>query len=260
MAVVNKNPDYVLRLAFTLQHFHRHIVFFVLTCVMALIFLCGTYLTSSGHSIVAPSSWANDGGSSYHSLSPHPDTKHHDHSTPEHSPYGKTFEHQVDMPNVKVIALIFFGRREMVRVLDCYLKRNLKANGGVLDGVIFVVNTEKENDLDYLEELLLTDTAYSKFEPDDESYLGMWASVTEPDTVYIKIDDDVVYFEDNTISALTKRLVDNPDYFAVSANVVNNPAMSWVHEHMGVDFPYWPVSIYAASHSPLTPAKHEDRK
>jgi len=33
---------------------------------------------------------------------------------------------------------------------------------------------------------------------------------------------------------------ENPDYFAASANVVNNPALSWVHYHLGVNEPYWP--------------------
>jgi hypothetical protein len=51
-----------------------------------------------------------------------------------------------------------------------------------------------------------------------------------------------VYFEDNAIPALVKRLLDNPQYFAVSANVVNNPALSWVHGKMGLYEGYYPVS------------------
>src|SRR3569833_2002375 len=39
---------------------------------------------------------------------------------------------------------------------------------------------------------------------------------------------------------MVQRLLGNPQYFAVSANVVNNPALSWVHYHMGVSLPYWP--------------------
>jgi hypothetical protein len=50
-----------------------------------------------------------------------------------------------------------------------------------------------------------------------------------------------IYIEDSTIPAIVKRLLDNPKYFAVSANVLNNPALSWVHYSMDVDIPYWPV-------------------
>ena len=36
-------------------------------------------------------------------------------------------------------------------------------------------------------------------------------------------------------------MLENQQYFAVSANVVNNPALSWVHYSMGVNEPFWPV-------------------
>lgn len=51
-----------------------------------------------------------------------------------------------------------------------------------------------------------------------------------------------VFFEDNAIAQVVKRLIENEKYFAVSANVINNPALSWVHYSMGLYYPYWPVS------------------
>ena len=47
--------------------------------------------------------------------------------------------------------------------------------------------------------------------------------------------------EDQTIPAVVKRLLENPRYFAVSANVVNNPSLAWVHLSMGVYEPFFPV-------------------
>ena len=47
--------------------------------------------------------------------------------------------------------------------------------------------------------------------------------------------------EDQTIPVVVKRLLESPRYFAVSANVVNNPALSWVHLSMGVYEPFYPV-------------------
>ena len=40
---------------------------------------------------------------------------------------------------------------------------------------------------------------------------------------------------------MVKGMLENQQYFAVSANVVNNPALSWVHYSMGVNEPFWPV-------------------
>jgi hypothetical protein len=144
----------------------------------------------------------------------------------------------------KVIGLVFYGRKEVVSILDCYLKRNMKDNGGILDEVIFAINTNNQDDLAYLEELLVTHPGYSKHvaegEYDPRFWFSNWEAVSDPEAVYVKIDDDVVFIEDDTIGRVVNRLVGNPKYFAVSANVVNNPALSWVHSRLGVYEPYWP--------------------
>jgi hypothetical protein len=92
-----------------------------------------------------------------------------------------------------VIGLIFYGRREFVEVLDCYLKRNLVENGGMLDEVIFAVHTDKTDDLEYLDQLVATSASYTKYktEKDYEWLVGSWEKV-ERGNLYIKIDDDVV--------------------------------------------------------------------
>lgn len=161
--------------------------------------------------------------------------------------YGKIYDEELELDaenHVKIIGLVFFGRRELVEVLDCYIQRNLRANGGLLDEVIFVVHTDIQEDLDYLETLVPRRPEYSKYEVKGtyQWLSGSWEPVNDPDAIYVKIDDDVIYLSDNAISSVVKRITDNPHLFAVSANVVNNPALSWVHSHMGVFFPYWPVS------------------
>ncbi|KAF2433021.1 hypothetical protein EJ08DRAFT_669189 [Tothia fuscella] len=144
-------------------------------------------------------------------------------------------------PGIKVIGLVFYGRKQFVEILDCYLKRNLKENGGILDEVIFAVHTDNEGDLEYLDRLVNTTSSYTKYkqEGEYESWVGSWEKV-ERGNIYVKIDDDVVYFEDDTIPAIVKRMVENPHYFAVSANSINNPALSWIHYGLGVYEPYLP--------------------
>jgi len=145
---------------------------------------------------------------------------------------------------LKIIALIFYGRPEFVSILDCYLQRNLVKNGGLLDEVVFAVNTERPDALSYLDELLHRNpTSYRRYVPKKQyngGYTKLWEAV-EDQNIYIKMDDDIVFLEDNTIAAMVKRLVENPQYFAVSANSLNNPALSWVHFSQGVYEPYFPV-------------------
>jgi hypothetical protein len=131
-------------------------------------------------------------------------------------------------------------------------QRNLKDNGGILDEVIFAINTDNEDDLAYLEKLLTTHPRYSKHvaqgQYDQRWWFGNWEAVSDPNAIYVKIDDDVVFIEDDTIGRVVTRLVENPNYFAVSANVVNNPALSWVHGRLGVYKPYWPVCLFCFCH------------
>jgi hypothetical protein len=128
-------------------------------------------------------------------------------------PAGFPYSHTIDVTipaGTKVIGLVFFGRRELVHVLDCYLKvwpfpsvahtghnvekRNLKENGGLLDEVIWSINTKKADDLAYLEDLLASNPSYRKYVATKtyEWYLGAWEAVDDPSAIYLKIDDDVV--------------------------------------------------------------------
>lgn len=213
------------------------LVILLVSFILVLVTLGTVYLTDI--EILSPSTWT---------LNSQPDPTRLRPPVQLEDGYGKIYD---DLPGfdietpVKVIGLVFFGRRELVEVLDCYLQRNLKANGGLLDEIIFVVHTDIQEDLDYLETLVPRRPEYSKYEVQGTYrwLAGSWEPVTDPDAIYVKIDDDVVYFSDNAISSVVKRLTDNPHFFAVSANVVNNPALSWVHSHMGVYYPYWPVGL-----------------
>jgi hypothetical protein len=63
----------------------------------------------------------------------------------------------------------------------------------MLDEIIFVVRTDDEDDLKYLEDLLPTVPEYKKYEAKGRGgkYKDAW-DVVEKGTMYIKIDDDVV--------------------------------------------------------------------
>ncbi|KIW01525.1 uncharacterized protein PV09_07003 [Verruconis gallopava] len=144
-------------------------------------------------------------------------------------------------PGLKVVALVFYGRPGSVSILDCYLKRNLAVNGGVLDEVVFLARTRRVRDLLYLDELVRTSPYYRR--QDLTFTRGDYRSAynfVENGTMYVKIDDDIVFMEDSTIPSLVSTKLENPDLYIVSANVVNQPSLSWVHQHLGVVKPYLP--------------------
>jgi hypothetical protein len=66
-----------------------------------------------------------------------------------------------------------------------------------------------------------------------------WA-LAETGPLYIQISSETVFIADNTIASLVQTRLEHPDYFLVSANIVNQPVLSWVHHHLGVVRPYRP--------------------
>lgn len=92
----------------------------------------------------------------------------------------------------KIIGLIFFGRPPVVEILDCYLKRNLVSNGGFLDEVLWVENTKKEEDLQYLHQLVKNEPFYRSLHLDTLGYESVWEHSVDDKNLFIKIDDDIV--------------------------------------------------------------------
>lgn len=58
-------------------------------------------------------------------------------------------------------------------------------------------------------------------------------SLSEPDTVFLKSDDDVVYLQLSELQGFIDFRVANPDYFLVSANVVNNNVCAYYQQQNG---------------------------
>lgn len=146
---------------------------------------------------------------------------------------------------VKVIGLIFFGRKDRVQILRCFLERNLVANGGWLDEVHWVKNTNFPEDVEYLEEIVASNPAYKQIIIKETGFVGYglaWTTLLEG-AIYVKIDDDVVFMADDTIARVVSTKIQNPEYLVVSANMINSPLMGWVHYHMGAIQPYLPEVI-----------------
>ena len=96
---------------------------------------------------------------------------------------------------ISIKALVFYGRKRTVDFLDCYLQKNLAVNSGYLDEIWFMIHTDIEEDLSYFKELVLKRPQYRIVMPGQcqgFNYACMWEPVVEEDTIYIKIDDDIV--------------------------------------------------------------------
>lgn len=121
------------------------------------------------------------------------------------------------------------------------VQRNLVKNGGVLDGIIFLQRTHDKEDLAILDKLIEGEPDYEKWEIDisETGYATSYEKI-EDDVLYVKMDDDIVFIEDTVIPSIISTKAAHPEYFMVSANVVNQPLISWIHWNLGVIKPYLP--------------------
>lgn len=142
--------------------------------------------------------------------------------------------HNPIFQNIRVGALVFYGRRRYVEILNCYLERNLIENGGILSEIIFIAKTRNELDLQYLATLVashpgryiqknVTDLGWTYH----AHYKGL-----NLDQYYFKIDDDIVYIHSNTFERMLEAKLQNPEILFVSANIINHPVLSPVHAQM----------------------------
>ncbi|KAI0900174.1 hypothetical protein F4806DRAFT_280708 [Annulohypoxylon nitens] len=154
---------------------------------------------------------------------------------------------------IKVVALVFFGRKRTVDFLDCYLQQNLAANGGYLDEIRFMVHTNKEEDLEFLRDLVSRrEEHYHIVEAntcEGSSYGCIWDSVVEDDTIYVKIDDDIIFIHPDAIPQLVHTRIATPHPFAVSANLVNSPLTGYEHFHVGAIHAFRPDPRDKPSHA-----------
>lgn len=49
-----------------------------------------------------------------------------------------------------------------------------------------------------------------------------------------------VFIEDDAIRAIVERKLQHPEHIFISSNVINSPALAWVHRSLGAIYPYMP--------------------
>lgn len=149
----------------------------------------------------------------------------------------------------KVIATTPAGRKENLRILLPYIYRNTH----IIDEYHLWINTELQSDIDYI--IYLQDKIpnfikliWPRVKPQGSSSVyQFYEYCTEVKTIYIKIDDDICFIEDNAIEELIRFRISYKEYFLVYANIVNNVICSHIHQRLGI----LPVSEGKCNYDPF---------
>ncbi|CAE8718771.1 unnamed protein product, partial [Polarella glacialis] len=161
-----------------------------------------------------------------------------------------------DLASTRIVVVVFSGRKDRLRILLRYLHRDLRKNGGVVDKVIFALWQHTPQDLAYLQQEVAAHGGNGTFEiqdfsverwgrpaldadPATNNMVQLYQSLKEPDTVYVKVDDDVVFIEQHAIAQIVRERL-RGRCLMVSANVVNHAIMSALHQDRGAHRGFWP--------------------
>ncbi len=127
------------------------------------------------------------------------------------------------------------GRRRYLEILYRYLK-NQKS-----DFVQWQLwqNTQDADDIRYMDELASNNDWITVIKP-TWSYNGnlsiykFFENTKRDDTIYIRLDDDIVYLSPNFIKELVAKRLEMPEYIFIYSNIINNAIISHIHHRNGL--------------------------
>lgn len=149
--------------------------------------------------------------------------------------------------NHKVVILLPAGRR---RMLKNTLRALRNSDWDVIDEIRICENTVLPKDVKHIKKLeafvekvsvLRVNSRISFHNHESRTYnLNMrrfkyfYKSCNENKTVYIRLDDDMLWMEKGLISSLVEFTLNNQHYIAVFPNLVNNTICDYNHQRLGV--------------------------
>jgi hypothetical protein len=144
----------------------------------------------------------------------------------------------------RVIAWTPYGRVRTYSILIKYLQRDVER--GLVDEVWAYMNTDptgQEADIAYAHELAEQfDWFKLKHRPEGvdlgnlpkQRYTGLaYREMTDPDAVYLRLDDDVIYLHEAAVENLVRARLQMPAPTAIFPIIVNNAICSHFLQHCG---------------------------
>ena len=154
-----------------------------------------------------------------------------------------------------VIVVTPAGRK---RYLEILLKNLIKQKDDFSVWQLWM-NTENQEDIDYCKSLE-NEYSWIKCYDLDIPYQGnlsihtFFKYTTESNTIYIRLDDDIIYLEKNFIRKLANERTKDTEPFLIYGNIVNNAICDHIHQRIGA----LPINIGNMSYECMCPVAWEN--
>ncbi|CCY15163.1 uncharacterized protein BN773_01134 [Prevotella sp. CAG:755] len=134
----------------------------------------------------------------------------------------------------RVVVNTAAGRRRYMQYLIPYV-----VSSGIVDRYDIWVNTHNGADIEFFEQVAAQFPVVNLvWQPDgvvngNASINAFYKDCVESDTIYFKLDDDIIWMEPGLIEKMVKFRLDNPHYFLVTPLVINNALSTYMLEMDG---------------------------
>lgn len=136
--------------------------------------------------------------------------------------------------NYKVVVNTAAGRRRYMQYLIPYIVAS-----PIVDRYDIWINTHNGADIEFFKQIAQRFPVVNLvWQPDgvvngNKTINAFYKTCIEPDTIYFKLDDDVVWMEPELIEKMVRFRVENPHYFLVSPLVINNSLSTYLLQVAG---------------------------
>ena len=133
--------------------------------------------------------------------------------------------------NYQVVVNTAAGRRRYMQYLIPYI-----VESKIVDRYDIWINTHNGADIEFFKQMAEAFPVINLvWQPDGivngiASINAFYKQCIEPNTIYFKLDDDIVWMEPRLIEKMVQFRVDNPQYFLVSPLVINNALSTYLLE------------------------------
>lgn len=131
--------------------------------------------------------------------------------------------------NYKIVINTAAGRRRYMQYLIPYI-----VSSEIVDRYDIWINTHNCADIEFFRKVAEKYPVINLvWQPDglvngNASINAFYKSCTEANTIYFKLDDDIIWMEPETIEKMVRFRIENPDYFLVSPLVINNSLSTYL--------------------------------
>lgn len=136
--------------------------------------------------------------------------------------------------NYRIVLVTPSGRRKYQSILFKYIEKY----SAIIDEYRIWVNTKNINDINWFKNL---EKKYDWVTLDTREYISGNRSINQffnkcidNNTIYIRLDDDILYLDSNFLQNLIECRIAHPEYFLVYGNIINNGICSFFHQRHNI--------------------------